>query len=330
MKEVSGLFQEAKLDSGRMDSYQKNLRSSLRFFSTSFGEMPIDEITPELVQGWLKSWPVPSSRNTRLCHVKALFNYALKRRWIESNPCETVDRAIVAEEIPSIFSAADCERILREAPAETIPYFVLCMYGGIRCCEAQRLTWDRVDLDRGVVTIDGKISKTHKTRYVPLPANALAWLRTAKRSGDLIAPSQSTVRRRRQALVKKLGLTWDENVLRHTAGSMYMASGKTSAEISSICSGTAGTFILSTITPCLRRNRPPCFLTFNPSGSPQHRGQALMGGPVIILPILRLFADLRHQGQAALIAFRFESEGDSKGIDDNLLLRNAGNFCGMA
>lgn len=49
-------------------------------------------------------------------------------------------------------------------------------FAGLRPTEIARLTWSRVDLKEGTITLDGSMAKTRQRRIVKLPENAIAWL----------------------------------------------------------------------------------------------------------------------------------------------------------
>jgi integrase len=207
---------------------------SLRKLIDKLGASPVDAVTPELMQRWLDQWPGKRTQKTKRDHASILFNYAIERGWCAKNPCKPLAKIVFNQEVPTTFDGATCEQIMRTATPDMIAYFALCMFGGIRCCEVRRATWDQIDLEKKLVHIPGSASKTHKWRDIELPENAVAWLRIAKWNGKRVSPSKSTIDRRQRILVEQLKIDWDENILRHTAASMMAAIGKTTAEITDL------------------------------------------------------------------------------------------------
>lgn len=60
---------------------------------------------------------------------------------------------------------------------------------GLRLTEAFRLKWDSVDLDSGLVTIQGQVKGRMALRRIPIPELVMVILGEAERSGDrVLAP----------------------------------------------------------------------------------------------------------------------------------------------
>jgi integrase len=60
------------------------------------------------------------------------------------------------------------------------PAVLLSLHTGLRQGELLNLTWDYVDFDRSILTVEGKTAKSGKTRHIPLSEEALWLLRTWK------------------------------------------------------------------------------------------------------------------------------------------------------
>jgi len=68
---------------------------------------------------------------------------------------------------PGVLTLPDCRNLLASAREYK---------DGLRAAEIARLTWDRIDLAEGTITLDGSMAKTRQRRIVRLPGNAVAWL----------------------------------------------------------------------------------------------------------------------------------------------------------
>jgi len=81
---------------------------------------------------------------------------------------------------PRTLTLADCRNLLVAAreyqDGKLMPYFILSLFAGLRPAEIARLTWDRIDLTEGSITLDGSMAKTRQRRIVKLPKNAVTWL----------------------------------------------------------------------------------------------------------------------------------------------------------
>lgn len=149
-----------------------------------------------------------------------------------------------------ILSLADCRKLLAAArdfkDGMLLPYTVLSLFAGLRPAEVARLTWDRIDLVEGTVTLDGSMAKTRQRRIVKLPENAVAWLLplAPKRPEFITATFARQFGRVKYAAGfhgKDAAKTedgqklrpWVQDYMRHTAISMYLATHKHEGEAAS-------------------------------------------------------------------------------------------------
>ncbi|NQU42156.1 site-specific integrase [bacterium] len=72
--------------------------------------------------------------------------------------------------------------LIAHAPVEFAAGIALQGLAGLRLQEAYRLTWDRVDLKRGLVQISGQVKTAWSERVIPIPAIARDALRTTPRA----------------------------------------------------------------------------------------------------------------------------------------------------
>jgi integrase len=146
---------------------------------------------------------------------------------------------------PQILSLADCRGLLISARDHKegllLPYVALGLFAGLRPAELSRLTWAKIDLAEGTVTIDGSMAKTRQRRVVKLSTNAIAWLEPFAVSRP---PFTFTNFQRDFAKVKngakfngKEGTkgmrAWVPDYMRHTAISNHFAHNKHEGETAS-------------------------------------------------------------------------------------------------
>jgi integrase len=230
----------AKRTANRRDRYVGNLAIFLRSFATGREAQSIAAIGAADVEAWINGrYRKPSSRQTALNRISTLFSFAVRRGYRPDNPCDRVERITVDAGIPKILSLAQCARLLvtiRNEKPQTLAWFVLGLFAGVRPEEADRLTWSAIDLDHGTITVDAAAAKTRDRRIIHLEPAAVAWLRCAADAGAVLPMPRSNRRKAQRALRPVLGFQdWPKDVLRHTCASMLMASwrdaGKVAAEL---------------------------------------------------------------------------------------------------
>jgi integrase len=221
-KSIDALL-DAKTASGRRPKSVNALRLYLRAFARGREDMLLNRIGIEEIDAWrnsrqekLSTW---ASNRYRL---SALFSFAIRRGWINDNPCKRLESILVDHSPPKIFTVEQCRTSLnfvRQRIPRFVAWLALALFAGVRPEELDRLTWRDVDLDAGKVTIDAAASKVRRRRVTPLAPAAIAWL---KFGGDLPIPAVSRRRYIRRTR-KRLGLAaWPHDVLRHTAASMML------------------------------------------------------------------------------------------------------------
>ena len=126
----------------------------------------------------------PIAANNALSAIRKLFNWCFERGIIVNNPCsgikkpakaETRDRVLTDNELHSIWQAS-----------ETIGYpfgtlVQLLLLTAQRRTEVATMRWRDIDLEAGVWTIPGEVTKNGKPHLVPFSALALARLTSLPR-----------------------------------------------------------------------------------------------------------------------------------------------------
>ena len=100
-----------------------------------------------------------TSTNMMLSVLNLAFEYACDMEYIEENPCVRVRRTKAETKKVEAFTVEEQRAIEREiarSDDRRLHGILLCLYTGLRIGELLGLTWDDVDLNRGVI----KITKT--------------------------------------------------------------------------------------------------------------------------------------------------------------------------
>jgi integrase len=217
------LFLAAKAEDNLRLRYLGDLSSRLSRFARSFGERKLADIFPAEIDRWLRELhQAPLSRNTFHLRLHTLFEYARVRGWVETNPLKDVTRAKVIQGSPGILSVDQTARLLERAGTETLPYWAIGVFCGLRSAELKRLEWHDVHFEEGLVEVPTTKSKTASRRFVKIQPNFAQWLAPYRGRQGLICPdnlyAQLLADRRAAGIA-----TWPANGLRHSFASYHLA-----------------------------------------------------------------------------------------------------------
>jgi integrase len=175
----------------------------------------------------------PGGRNLLMRHLRAFFNFGIKRGYVVENPISRLDFAEVKRTEVETISAKDVQALLNDAlenDLELLPFLTLGFFCGIRPDgELQKLDWSDVDLADRMVTIKPEIAKTNRRRFVEVSPNAIEWLNAYRSngglaSGPIVACHESVLYERRRQNRKRASITrWPNSAMRHTFCSNWLA-----------------------------------------------------------------------------------------------------------
>ena len=234
---------------------------------------PMEEITPWLVEKWRagerKRGKAPSTINRDLTALKAALSKAVDWEIIKTHPLHKVKpikldkqgkvRYLSQDEVENLRAALACRddrvkqarergnawRQERGYPAmpsiaqhtyadHLTPMVLLSLNTGLRRGEVFNLTWDHVNFQTRIVTVDGKGTKTRQTRHIPLNDEACivlkAW-RAQSTSEGFVFPGKNghrldNVRKAWAGVLQEAGITgfrWHD--LRHDFASKLVMAG---------------------------------------------------------------------------------------------------------
>lgn len=211
----------AKIKSGKRASYTTAFANTLARFAKGRARKLIDQISATECESFINR-PAIKRRDGKIIHVSAatrtrknrqidlrtLFSFAVKRGYCSENPIERLESITEDEKTPEIFTVDQAKTLLTKVRAlypQLLPFLVLCLFGGLRPSEAQRLTWD--DIGPDVIRINAGRSKGRRVRFVTVNPTLRAWLNLG---GEL----PTTEPRSRK--IRKLIQPWPQDVLRHS------------------------------------------------------------------------------------------------------------------
>ncbi|MFM2221100.1 MAG: hypothetical protein RLZZ553_848 [Verrucomicrobiota bacterium] len=231
-------FDEAMNRRGNLSiAYQRDMRGLKKRLPAEFMAMNIYEITGKDISaaldscnGGLTQW-----RNA-FRTLRAILSDQVKSGTIKTNPCANVHQPRVkrnaevviytAKQVQAIFDACkDYQDGDKRACAECAVPFAVLFYAGVRPVEFTRLTWENINLETGFIRLSGDITKTGKTRNIPITDTLRAWLETVpadQREGKIMPQDW---RGKSQRVKKEAGICGREyqDAARHTYGSFTVA-----------------------------------------------------------------------------------------------------------
>ena len=127
-----------------------------------------------------KRAPRPQSWNRYISSLSCVFQCCIRDwEWLETNPARRIRREREAPGRIRFLSDEEWERLLdaceRSESKNLYPFVVLALSTGMRRSEIRFLTWDQVDLTKGVLILN--YTKNGTARRVPICKLALTLLR---------------------------------------------------------------------------------------------------------------------------------------------------------
>ena len=228
-------FLKAKAKQDRSDRYLRALRVSLGSFAKGRGKHSIGSVTLQALEAWLDrpEWTT-GTKHGYLMDVRTLFNFAVRRGYLDRNPALGVElpRAVKGE--IGIHTPAQVRHVLalsRERDLNLTRSLAIRYFAGVRSAEADRMSEVDILLDQGRIVIPASKSKTRQRRLITIQPNLRAWLALG---GSIPLHDVNNRMRFFTAALAKQGIPWPHNVTRHSFVSYHLArfenAGKTALE----------------------------------------------------------------------------------------------------
>ena len=228
---VSELVKNRAL-SGVSKRYCQDLRSRLGRFCKDFSTRTASEISTREADDWLAALGLsPVTRNTFRRDLRTLFSFCLTRKYCVENPIVGTSRAKEIEDEIGILHVEEIVFLLNAASVETLPYWAIGAFAGLRRAEIMRLEWSEVDFDSGLIEVKARISKTASRRLVKIQPNLALWLEPYRAETGFVCPNDLQRRIIEDRQRAGLNRCWPSNALRHSYGSYHLAEFKDAAAL---------------------------------------------------------------------------------------------------
>jgi integrase len=215
--------------------HQEDLKSRLERFRRDFGERQAADVTLRDVESWLHRLDVAPQTWTNYARVVgSVFTLAMKRGFLSANPLAGLDKPKITRDAPAILSPSQLANLLAAASPALRPLLVLQAFCGLRRAEACRLRWQHIHLDAATpyVELPSEVTKTNRRRTGEIPGCAVAWLKPlAGLPAAPLAMKESHYRALLDAAATAAGISWQENLLRHSFGTYRLAITKNAATV---------------------------------------------------------------------------------------------------
>lgn len=176
-------------------SYRDRVLSIQNQWIPFLGKKPLEEITAADVEVFRSQRKHPKGKLSSLSTVnndhailKHCLSLAERRGYISHNAAKRVPLPTPDNERDRILTPEEWDILYQAAADHLKPVLLVAFHLGMRQGEILNLTWDRVDLKGGFITLRGKDTKAKEGRVVPMTPLISEALRTLKKVRQLHCP----------------------------------------------------------------------------------------------------------------------------------------------
>lgn len=240
---VIEMLADEKFHAGKTQTHYRDLENSLLRLFRDCKNAPIGTIDDTMLARCLaKTQTSLADRRNKRRDALILFRFAMRRRFVTSNPVEAISKPSVPVKEVEILSPTQTAKILwhaHENNPEMLPYFAICIFAGLRNQEILPMTWEKINLKEKEISVSAAYAKIRRARQVEIHTTLLTWLKPLEADPssfvcplrpDKTAPDKFDLQARRRAITTALQIDpWPANCLRHGYGSYHYALNKNAA-----------------------------------------------------------------------------------------------------
>lgn len=210
-------------------------RRGFRYFFEYFGDRSIDSFrTLELDKyiEYLSSRLSSSSVHVYLAPVSLVFIEALRLDYIHRNPFTYSIKPKNDTARRRVYTVTQVWQLLDTAEPKLKTYLFLGFFTGMRIGEILALRWSDIDLYSARIAVTKSyhprfglgLTKTGKSRYLPIFPKLLEYLASLERVSDSVVPlTYQTISKKMRSLCNSLGFFYEgTHNLRHTFASLML------------------------------------------------------------------------------------------------------------
>jgi integrase len=238
-----------KTGAEKSDRYTHDLELRLGRLARDHGDQSVATFNSKMLDGWLAGLAVaPGTRNTFRRDLRTLFSFCVKRGYTPSNPAKETEAVKLPDTPPGILTTGEAARLLDAADDDTRAYVAINLFAGLISAELEKLDWQNVNLESGLIEVTAATAKTKRRRLVKIEPNLAAWLAPLAQPAGPVAPT-SALRDRLDAARRRAGFgtpgtetpaekkakvklkAWPQNAGRHSFGSYWLAEHQDAAAL---------------------------------------------------------------------------------------------------
>ena len=222
------------------DSYKRYIVATDRLLS-SFPGVDLDQVTDHMLTTWLDELRLPDgrpfkaiSRNNWRTYLATLFNFFLKRRWIDHNPVDLVTPYKEEENAVGILTPDEGARLFdANKRFPFIGRLALEAFAGLRNSTARKIQLAHINFEERGLNLPGSILKTGKRFYVDnFPPNLWHWLEHTPAACWTMTPRQYQEAKRHAFM--RANIEPPHNCLRHSFCTYHIANFKNVGETATL------------------------------------------------------------------------------------------------
>ena len=209
--------------------HEQTVNSQVKTFKAWFPKETMQQITPQSLERKLRdSHFAPYTQHKLVAFFRTIENFAKKRRYL-ADDYRTIAEQITLMAVPKInypvFTPEQLMRFLIIVKPKELAYVATMAFGGARRAECTQMTKAHFNFEEKTAHIDREIAKKKLPRHIFAPDCLFEWLKLATFPdyGPIMSERKVAEISRDVAKLKQVGLTWEDNILRHSFLSYHLA-----------------------------------------------------------------------------------------------------------
>ena len=206
------------------------LKSYHTFINRHWGQLKPSQVTKDGIETILtESYGQNITKKQRLTYIRMFFKWCVVNKYISTNPTEGIPVTVPKKEV-EIWEPEKISQLLtvvEEKYPELLGYYVLCVFGGLRPSESQRVEWKDINFEGKEIYVNPK-GKTGSRRFVlektPNGDTDTLWV-WLEHFREIQPDGTFNPLRNHENLQKKVrgqvSFNWEQDVLRHSFGTYY-------------------------------------------------------------------------------------------------------------